>query len=463
MLVGLVVTAALGLMMVGALNPISIAFAVLFVGIGVDFGIQFSVRYRAERYEVDDLAGALANAARNVGAPLTLAAAATAAGFLSFLPTAYGGVSELGQIAGVGMIIAYRHQHHAAAGAADGAQSAGREGAARLSQWLAPVDRFTGAPPHSDHRRHRWRSCSAACRCSIILQFDFNPINLRNPKVESIATYLDLRRDPATGASAIDVLAPSLATWRADRSERLAKVPEVVARRDAWRPSCRTDQERKLALIRKAARGSSLRRLPSRMTAAPPTDAENVAALDRAVRSPDQAAGQADRARRRRGQAPGRRPGASSPRPTRPCAPRPRSAFVAAAQDRARRDLQELLQAGAGHRGKLPPELAKDWIQPDGRSRVQVYAEGRSERQRDRCASSRAPCWRSSPTRVRRRRSRSWKSGHTIVHGLHPGRRLGADLDRDPAVDRAAALRRRAADARAAAARRRASRSKSAC
>ena len=41
--------------MVGALNLISVAFAVLFIGLGVDFGIQFSVRYRAERHEVDDL------------------------------------------------------------------------------------------------------------------------------------------------------------------------------------------------------------------------------------------------------------------------------------------------------------------------------------------------------------------------------------------------------------------------
>ena len=31
------------------LNPISVAFAVLFVGLGVDFSIQFSVRYRSER------------------------------------------------------------------------------------------------------------------------------------------------------------------------------------------------------------------------------------------------------------------------------------------------------------------------------------------------------------------------------------------------------------------------------
>jgi hypothetical protein len=36
--------AALGLLMVGTLNVISIAFAPLFVGVGVDFGIQFSVR-----------------------------------------------------------------------------------------------------------------------------------------------------------------------------------------------------------------------------------------------------------------------------------------------------------------------------------------------------------------------------------------------------------------------------------
>src|SRR6266446_7077705 len=43
------------------------------------------------------------------------------------------------------------------------------------------------------------------------LQFDFNPINLRSTKVESIATYLDLRRDPTAGASAIDVVVPSLA------------------------------------------------------------------------------------------------------------------------------------------------------------------------------------------------------------------------------------------------------------
>ena len=32
-----------------------------------------------------------------------------------------------------------------------------------------------------------------------LLRFDFNPMNLRSTKAESIATYLDLKKDPETG------------------------------------------------------------------------------------------------------------------------------------------------------------------------------------------------------------------------------------------------------------------------
>ncbi len=104
--IGLILTAAVGLWMVGALNLISVAFAVLFIGLGVDFGIQFSVRFRAERYADSDLFAALQATARGVAGPLLLAAASIAAAFYSFLPTAYVGLSELGLIAGTGMIIA---------------------------------------------------------------------------------------------------------------------------------------------------------------------------------------------------------------------------------------------------------------------------------------------------------------------------------------------------------------------
>src|SRR5262249_58717649 len=75
---------------------------------------------------------------------------------------------------------------------------------------LAPVDRFT--------ERHRVPIIIATAALVVaglpllaFLQFDFNPMNLRSPRAESIATYLDLKNDPATGTNAIDVLAPSLA------------------------------------------------------------------------------------------------------------------------------------------------------------------------------------------------------------------------------------------------------------
>ncbi len=96
------VSAALGLLMVGALNLISVAFFVLFIGLGIDFGIQFSVRYRAERHDLGSLRAALRSAASKAGPPLALAAAATAVGFGSFVPTDYRGLSELGEIAGAG-------------------------------------------------------------------------------------------------------------------------------------------------------------------------------------------------------------------------------------------------------------------------------------------------------------------------------------------------------------------------
>jgi len=140
--VGLSIAAATGLWLVGTFNPISVAFAVLFVGIGVDFGIQFSVRYRAERFENDNLSIALVNTARHVGVPLTLAAATTAAGFLSFLPTAYGGFSELGKIAGLGMIIAYLTSITLLPALLKVLKPSGEKEPLGY-RFLAPVDRFT--------------------------------------------------------------------------------------------------------------------------------------------------------------------------------------------------------------------------------------------------------------------------------------------------------------------------------
>ena len=104
--VGLLVAAASGLLIFHRFNVISVAFIPLFVGLGVDFGIQFSVRYRAEQHRAPPPARALTAAGRGMGRSLALAASAIAAGFLAFAPTDYVGVSQLGVIAGLGMFIA---------------------------------------------------------------------------------------------------------------------------------------------------------------------------------------------------------------------------------------------------------------------------------------------------------------------------------------------------------------------
>jgi hopanoid biosynthesis associated RND transporter like protein HpnN len=366
--IGLLITAGVGLRMVGSLNPISIAFAVLFVGIGVDFGIQFSVRYRAERYEINNLRVALANTAKHVGVPLTLAATATACGFLSFLPTDYRGVSELGQIAGVGMIIAYLVSITVLPALLRVLNPPGEKEPLGYAA-LAPVDRFM--------ERHRIAIITGTAvvvlgglPLLLHLQFDFNPINLNSTKVESVATFLDLRSDPATGAFTIDVLAPSLAQAK-EITERVQALPEVsrVMTIDSFVPS---DQPQKLDVIHSAAEalGETLAQQPR----PEPSDAENVAALMSGAETLDRVIGT------RQG------PGATA-------AKRLAAAMTRLAQSDAatRANAQDVfitplkialdglaaaLQAEPISVATLPPDIADQWLKPDGRARVEVYPKG---------------------------------------------------------------------------------------
>src|SRR6185312_10274465 len=104
MLAGLVLATGLGLALFHRFNLISVAFIPLFVGMGIDLGIQFSVRYRAEHRPGGNVRSALVATGRALGKSLILAASAIAVGFLAFAPTAYYGVSQLGLIAGLGIL-----------------------------------------------------------------------------------------------------------------------------------------------------------------------------------------------------------------------------------------------------------------------------------------------------------------------------------------------------------------------
>jgi hopanoid biosynthesis associated RND transporter like protein HpnN len=369
--VGLAVTAALGLLMVGTLNLISVYFAVLFVGLGVDFGIQFSVRYRAERHLIDNVRSALLQAGRRSGAPLTLAALATAAGFLSFLPTDYKGVSELGLIAGVGMLIAFVMSITLLPALLSRLNPPGEPEALGYTA-LAPVDLFL--------ERHRLPILITtlvvilgATPLLYWLRFDFNPINLRSPKVESVATYLDLRRDPKAGANDIQVLAPTLAD--ADQiATRLKALPQV-SRTTTLSTFIPDKQQEKLPLIENAAKALDSSLNPPKLNPAP-TDADNVAMLNSTVDALNRLAEAA---------------GGTSPGPV--AAKRLASAMSTLAKadpdareratktfvqplDYALNELRDLFKAQEVTRENLPSDLVREWTLPDGRSRVEVTPSG---------------------------------------------------------------------------------------
>lgn len=368
-LAGLAATAAAGLLMVGALNPISVAFAVLFVGIGVDFGIQFSVRYRAERYNQPDFGKALLQAAGKAGRPLALAAAATAAGFYSFLPTDYLGVSELGLIAGTGMFIAF-FSAVTVLPALLTLMKPPPEQEPVGYKFLAPADRFLN--------NHRYAivgiTLAVALGGSFLLrhlQFDFNPLNLRSSKVESVATLLDLMKDPATGINSIDVLAPSLSEVP-QLTARLQQLPEV-ARVTSVESLIPPDQDEKLAIIAPLAASLGPLLDPAREKE-PPTDAEVVAELERAsaafAATAKGVSGKgADDARRL---ADLFHQLAAGPPELREAA---RAALVPSL-DVMLNQLRAALTAKKVGVDSIPFDLRRGWITPDGRARIQVSPSG---------------------------------------------------------------------------------------
>ena len=214
---GMAVTAAFGIFVYGAFNLISVAFAVLFIGLGVDFGIQFCICYRAKRHLHDDLPLALRDAGAEVGVPLALAAASTAAGFYAFLPTDYRGVSELGLIAGTGMIIAFVTSITLLPALLAVLRPGAERGAVGYAAF-APFDRYL-----SQHRLGVMAVAAVFALGSLVLlpklQFDFNPLHLRSEHAESVATLVDLMKNPDTTPNTIEILAPTqddAATFRSD-------------------------------------------------------------------------------------------------------------------------------------------------------------------------------------------------------------------------------------------------------
>src|ERR1700726_3380818 len=369
LVVGLATTAALGLAVVSAFNLISIAFFVLFVGLGVDFGIQFSVRYRAERHDHPDLYEALRWAARKAANPLSLAAAATAVGFFAFLPTSYHGLSELGLISGCGMLIAFACSITLVP-AMLGLLKPPGEPAPVGFRSLAPLDDFL--------QRHRIAVIAgtflvvlAGTPLLFQLTFDFNPVNLQRPDSPSVVTYRELQSDPERSGNDAEILAPSLA--KADEvAKRLTALPEVslTLTLNSLIPA---NQDQKTAALKAASQRLGPALNPPMVRPAP-GDQENIAALQNAAEALSAAAGNGN---------------GSSAEAARHVSDLLRQLASADAGIRAKADaaimppltydldlLRKSLAPELVTIRTMPPDLVRDWVAPDGQARVQALPKG---------------------------------------------------------------------------------------
>jgi len=182
------------------------------------------MRYKEELNRTKNYDLALSEAAKGAGGMLTLAAVAAAISFFSFIPTSYRGLAELGMISGMSMFIALISNLTLLP--------------ALLK--LMPKDMEIKLPKSSmltrlrfPVRRHRKRILGVAALAGVIslalltqLRFDFNPLNMKDPNTESVATFLDMLKDLNTTPYTIDVLAANLNEAK-DVAAKLEKLPVV--------------------------------------------------------------------------------------------------------------------------------------------------------------------------------------------------------------------------------------------
>jgi hopanoid biosynthesis associated RND transporter like protein HpnN len=363
LLLGLILTTGFAAATVGTLNLISVGFAILFVGIAVDFSIQFTVRFRDMLRHDKDPAAALQLTGRRVGLQVLVASAATAAGFLAFVPTSFTGVAELGQIAGGGMLIAFvctltflpamlavfRPQPEAA--------EIGFVSAAPLDRLLARA-RLPLLGTFA-------LLFAAGAVLTPLLTFDSNTLHTKPPNSEALRTLLRLLDNPVTNPFTIDIVRPSVAAAHA-LAVPLAQL-DLVDHTVDFDNFVPPDQAQKLAAIADAANLLA----PALAAAAAPPALTPQAMRDAIARCLQQLAPALPKL-------PADSSLAEIAGDLRALAGAPDATLMATNQALARflplqlDRLRSLLGATQITAADVPPELRRDYVLSDGRARIQV-------------------------------------------------------------------------------------------
>ncbi|WP_292975942.1 MMPL family transporter, partial [Nitrosomonas sp.] len=242
---GLVLTAAFATVAIGQVNVISIAFAVLYIGLGADFAIHFLLRYREMQENGLLTKVAVYRAGGEAGVALTACTIANAIGFYAFIPTSYSGVAELGIISGTGMMISLVVTFIVGSALLRylSGQSAVKSNGRKMLGKVLEVSL-------------RWRKLTHISVCLVLLlaavlwpqiRFDYNLLNMQDPKGEAVQTFRELLTSPDHSPWYAVVLTEDRNEIQ-QLKENLSKLPEVskvVSIKDFVPP----EQEEKLAVI----------------------------------------------------------------------------------------------------------------------------------------------------------------------------------------------------------------------
>ena len=245
---GFLINAGFAALSIGYLNMISVAFAVLFIGLGVDYAVHVVLRFAEERAKGQDGKRAAVAAVKKTCVPLALCTLTTSLAFLAFIPTDFVGMAQLGIIAAGGIVIAFIGSITlvpAILSILPGPQ----EKIARKFSKLTSVHGRGASQSGSGLRKFASLVLILlAFGCLWLIpqaRFDGDPINLKDPAAPSMVAFNDVVERQPGHAFAIQVLSePGEATRR--MVAQLTALPEV-SEVQTFETVLPADQQAKLA------------------------------------------------------------------------------------------------------------------------------------------------------------------------------------------------------------------------
>jgi hopanoid biosynthesis associated RND transporter like protein HpnN len=233
LIVGICLSFGFATLAIGHLNILSMVFAVMLIGLGIEYGIQIVLRFQEERTRGNDHSVSLETSIATNIRSIIMAAATTALAFLTFVLTDFKGIAELGIIAAGGIVICVAATFTV------------------LPALLVLMERFrTSSPVHPPNHRTGWTippflfsrpkavfaaTALLSLMClypALSIRFDYNLMNLQAKGLQSVEYAYKLMRSRENSGYCAVVTARDAAEARGltAQLEQLPSVDHVVSR-----------------------------------------------------------------------------------------------------------------------------------------------------------------------------------------------------------------------------------------